>query len=53
MLLCRLGGGLSVLFVEDAENGRDGFLMDEGLAVYASNVGAKFLIEFVRLVDYK
>ena len=51
MLLLRLGGGLSVLFVEDAENARSDFMMDDGLVVFADNVDAKFLIEFVRFVE--
>ena len=50
MLLLCLGGCPNVLFVEDEKNTCSDFMMD-GLVVFADNVDAKFLIEFVRFIN--
>ena len=44
LLLLRIGGNWSILFVEDAESTHSDFMMDDSLAAFADTVDAKFLI---------
>lgn len=44
VLLFRLGGGLGVLLIENAENTGSNLVVDDGLVVFADNVNAKLLI---------
>jgi len=39
-----MGGGLSVLLVEDAENACSDLMVDDGLVVFADDVDAELLI---------
>lgn len=52
LLLLHMGGGLSVLLVEDAEDTGSDFVVDNGLVVLTDDVDTEFLVEcgcFVKL----
>lgn len=45
LLLFRMGGGLSILLVEDTEDTGSDLVVDNSFVVFADDVDAKFLIE--------
>jgi hypothetical protein len=45
LLLLRMGGSLSFLLVEDAEDTSSNLVVDDGLVVFADNVDAELLIK--------
>ena len=47
-----MGGGLSVLLVEDAEDTGSDLVVDDGLVVFANDVDAELLIKCGVLCNY-